>query len=262
MTYETVRVERSAAVATITLDRPQALNALSLALGRDLASAVVDVDEDDAVRCVVLTGAGSAFCAGGDIREFHANASRIGAHVKELSASLHSAIARLAWTPKPVICAVNGAAAGGGFGLSVCGDIVIAAESARFTGAYARIGAAVDGAFTYLVPRLIGLRRAQELYFTDRALTAREAHEWGLVTRVVPDAELASAANALAAQLAAGPTRAFGLAKRLFHESYTSGLETQMERESQAISASALTDDWSAATMAFLEKRKPEFRGR
>lgn len=262
MPYETVRVDRAGAVATITLDRPQALNALSLALGRDLARAVIEVAEDTAIRCVVVTGAGSAFCAGGDIREFDANAARIGAHVKELSASLHSAIARLAWAPKPVICAVNGVAAGGGFGLSVCGDIVIAAESAKFAAAYPRIAAAPDGAFTYLVPRLIGLRRAQELYFTDRALTAREALEWGLVTRVVPDADLAAAAAALAAQLAAGPTRALALAKRLFHESYASGLETQMERESQAISESALTDDWAVATKAFLEKRKPEFSGR
>lgn len=262
MPYETVRLDRVGAVATLTLDRPAGLNALSLALGRDLSRAAIEVVEDDAVRCIVVTGSGKAFCAGGDIREFDAHASRIGAHVKELSASLHSAIARLAWAPKPVICAVNGAAAGGGFGLSVCGDIVIAAESARFTAAYARIGAALDGAFTYLVPRLVGLRRAQELYFTDRSLTAREALEWGLVTRVVPDAELAAAAAALAAQLAAGPTRAFALAKRLLHESFTSGLETQMERESQAISASALTDDWAAATKAFLEKHSPEFSGR
>lgn len=262
MRYETVRVDCEGAVATITLDRPQALNALSLALGRDLARAVVEIDQDTGVRCIVLTGAGTAFSAGGDISEFGANASRIGAHVRELSASLHSAIARLAWTEKPVICAVNGVAAGGGFGLAVCGDVVIAAESAKFVAAYARIGAALDGAFTYFVPRLIGMRRAQELYFTDRTLKAREALEWGLVTRVVADAELAAAAATLAAHLAAGPTRAFGLAKRLFHESLGGGLETQMERESQAISRSALTEDWANATKAFVEKRKAQFSGR
>ena len=262
MSYETLRLDRAGAVATIALDRPQALNSLSLALGRDLSRAVVEVDADPTVRCVVVTGTGGAFCAGGDIREFDANASRIGAHVKELSASLHSAIARLAWMDKPVVCAVNGVAAGGGFGLAVCGDVVIAAESAKFAAAYARIAAAPDGAFTYFVPRLIGLRRAQELYFTDRTLTAREALDWGLVTRVVPDAELAPSAAALAERLATGPTRAFALAKRLFHETYASGLETQMERESQAISRSSLTDDWSVATKAFLEKRRSEFSGR
>lgn len=261
MSYETVRVERSGAVATISLARPQSLNALSLALVRDLARAVVEVDEDTSVRCIVLTGAGSAFCSGGDIREFDANASRIGAHVKELAEALHSAIARLAWTAKPVICAVNGIAAGGGFGLSVCGDIVVAAESARFAPAYARIGGALDGAFTYFVPRLIGLRRVQELYFTNRALTAREAFEWGLVTREVPDAELREATASLASQLASGPTKAFALAKRLFHESYASGLESQMERESHAIASSSLTGDWAEGVKAFLEKRAPHFTG-
>lgn len=155
---------------------------------------------------------------------------------------------------------MNGVAAGGGFGLAVCGDVVIAAESAKFVAACARIGAALDGAFTYFVPRLIGMRRAQELYFTDRTLKAREALEWGLVTRVVADAELAAAAATLAAHLAAGPTRAFGLAKRLFHESLGGGLETQMERESQAIARSALTEDWANATKACVEKRKAQAR--
>ena len=261
MPFDNVSVRTSRGVATITLERPDALNALSLALARDLAAAVLEVDADPDVRCVVLTGAGRAFCAGGDIREFRENAARIGAHVKELSGTLHDAIARLAWMARPVICAVNGAAAGGGFGLSVCGDIVIATESARFTAAYTKIGAAVDGAFSYFVPRLIGLRRAQELYFTDRSLTAREALDWGLVTRVVADAELENATEELARQLAAGPTLAFALAKRLFHESYTSGLETQMERESQAIAASSLTEDWATATKAFLEKRPARFKG-
>lgn len=261
MPYDTVRVRTSRGVATITLERPDALNALSLALSRDLAAAVLEVDADPDVRCVVLTGAGRAFCAGGDIREFAENAARIGAHVKELSGTLHHAIARLAWMARPVVCAVNGVAAGGGFGLSVCGDIVIAAESARFTAAYPKIGAAVDGAFSYFVPRLVGLRRAQELYFTDRSLTAREALEWGLVTRVVADGELEHATEELARQLAEGPTLAFALAKRLFHESYTSGLETQMERESQAIAASSLTEDWASATKAFLEKRTARFKG-
>jgi 2-(1,2-epoxy-1,2-dihydrophenyl)acetyl-CoA isomerase len=262
VTYETVRLARDGAIATITLDRPQALNALSLQLARELADAVAHIETDEEVRCVVLAASGSAFCAGGDLKEFAANAARIGEHTRELSTVLHGAQLRLVTMAKPVVVAVNGAAAGGGFGLALTGDIVIAAESARFTPAYPRIGAAPDGGFTYFVPRLVGLRRAQELYFLDRSLMAREALEWGLITRVVADGELAAATESLATQLASGPTVAFGLAKRLFHESIGGTLERQLERESQGISRSATTEDWAAATEAFLEKRKAQFGGR
>jgi 2-(1,2-epoxy-1,2-dihydrophenyl)acetyl-CoA isomerase len=258
----TVRLTLDGAVATIALSRPHALNALSLGLARDLAAAVEALETDATVRCIVLTGTGAAFCAGGDLKEFAANAERIGDHTRELSTILHGAQARLVTMAKPVVVAVNGAAAGGGFGLSLSGDIVVAAESARFTPAYPRIGAAPDGGFTYFVPRLVGLRRAQELYFLDRSLTAREAHEWGLITRVVADAELARSTAALAAQLASGPTVAFGLAKRLFRDSVGGAMEEQLELESRAISRSTATEDWAAATTAFLEKRRPEFRGR
>jgi 2-(1,2-epoxy-1,2-dihydrophenyl)acetyl-CoA isomerase len=258
----TVRITRDGAVATIALSRPEALNALSLGLARELASTVEALETDASVRCVVLTATGPAFCAGGDLKEFAANATRIGEHTRELSTILHSAQARLVTMAKPVVVAVNGAAAGGGFGLALSGDIVLAAESARFTPAYPRIGAAPDGGFTYFVPRLVGLRRAQELYFLDRSLAAREALEWGLIRRVVPDADLAASAAALASQLASGPTVAFGLAKRLFHESVGGAMAEQLDLESQAISRSTATEDWAAATTAFLEKRRPEFRGR
>lgn len=257
-----VRLEHRGAVATITLDRADALNALDLRLAGDLLDAVAAVDRDERVRCVVLTGAGRAFCAGGDIGEFAENAGRSRAHVRELSSLMHTAEERLARAPKPVVVGVNGAAAGGGFGLALSGDLVLAAESARFTPAYARIGAAPDGGFTHFVPRLAGLRRAQELYYTDRSLTAREGLEWGLVTRVVPDLDLATEVAALADRLAAGPTRAFALAKALFYDAATHTLEAQLERESLAISESAASEDWAAGTRAFVEKKRSEFRGR
>ena len=255
---EVVTTARDNAIATITLNRPDALNALTAEMVRALRDAAANVADDASIRCVVLTGAGRAFCAGGDIREFAANAPRIGAFVRELSSVMHDAQLRLLTAPKPVIVAVNGAAAGGGFGLALSGDIVIAAESARFTSAYARIGAAPDGGFSYLVPRAIGLRRAQELFFTDRTLSAVEAQGLGLITRVVPDASLAPEVTALAAQLAAGPTKAFALAKGLFADQ----IESQLERESLAITAASQTDDFANATKAFLDKRRPEFRGR
>jgi 2-(1,2-epoxy-1,2-dihydrophenyl)acetyl-CoA isomerase len=263
MPYQHLIVERAANVATLTLNRADAYNALDLPLGRELFTAAIELDEDPDVRCVVVTGAGRAFCAGGDVKDFVDNLSRIGAHIKELTTYLHGAISRLARTDKPVIMAVNGVAAGGGFSLALAGDLVIAAESARFTMAYSRIAASPDGSSSYFLPRLIGLRRAMELYFTNRVLTAREAVEWGMITRAVPDAELGSAVDALARELAQGPSRAFGIAKRLLHQSTWESLETQMELEAQGIAACGRTEDFRAGVTAFARKAgPPTFRGR
>lgn len=262
MTDQNVLLERQGGVATLTLNRPHAFNALTLDLGRELFHAVLDVDEDPETRCVVLTGAGKAFCGGGDVKDFAEHIGRIGVLVKELTTYIHGIVSRLARSPKPVITAVNGVAAGGGLSLALCGDLVVAAESARFTMAYSRIAATPDGSSTYFLPRLVGLRRAMELYLTNRVLTAHEALEWGLVTRVVGDAELPGAVRALAAELAAGPTRAFGRAKTLFHQSTTESLETQMELEAQAIAACGHTDDFREGVTAFAAKRAPVFNGR
>jgi 2-(1,2-epoxy-1,2-dihydrophenyl)acetyl-CoA isomerase len=263
MPYETLTLTRADGVATLTLNRPDAFNALNLALGRDLFHAVLEVDDDDAVRAIVVTGAGKAFCAGGDVKDFADNLDRIGALIKELTTYLHGAVSRLCRADKPVIMAINGVAAGGGMSLALAGDLVVAAESARFTMAYSKIAATPDGSSSYFLPRLIGLRRAMELYFTNRVLTAREAQEWGLVTRVVPDGELATVAQTLGRELAQGPTKAFGGAKRLFHQSTWESLETQMELEAQAIAASGRTEDFRAGIGAFAAKQPaPTFRGR
>ena len=262
MSYAHLSLDRAHHVATLTLDRPDAYNALNLALGRELFDAVLEVDEDPDVRCVVVTGAGKAFCAGGDVKDFVDNLPRIGILVKELTTYLHGAVSRLCRANKPVIMAVNGVAAGGGMSFALSGDLVVAAESARFTMAYSRIAATPDGSSSYFLPRLIGLRRALELYLTNRVLTAREALDWGLVTKVVPDAELKGAVGALARELAQGPSRAFGGAKRLFHQSTWESLETQMELEAQAIAASGHTEDFRAGVSAFAAKTPPTFRGR
>jgi 2-(1,2-epoxy-1,2-dihydrophenyl)acetyl-CoA isomerase len=262
MAYETLRYEIADAVATLTLNRPDAYNALNLALGRDLFQATLEADEDRAVRAIVVTGAGKAFCAGGDVKDFADNPDRIGIFIKELTTYLHGAVSRFSRSDKPVIMAVNGIAAGGGLSFALSGDLVIAAESAKFTMAYSKIAATPDGSSSYFLPRLIGLRRAMELYFTNRVLTAREALEWGLVTRVVPDGELKSAVSALATELAQGPTKAFGSAKRLLHQSTWESLETQMELEAQAIAAAGHTEDFRAGITAFAQKSTPTFRGR
>jgi 2-(1,2-epoxy-1,2-dihydrophenyl)acetyl-CoA isomerase len=262
MRYETITLDAAQGVATITLNRPDAYNALSIALGRELFHAVLEVDEDPAVRCVVVTGAGRAFCGGGDVKEFVQSLPRIGVVIKELTTYIHGVVSRLVRTPKPVVTAVNGVAAGGGLALALAGDLVVAAESARFTMAYSRIAATPDGSSTYWLPRLVGLRRAMELFYTNRVLTAKEAVEWGLATRAVPDAEFAEAVRRLVAELAQGPTLAFGRGKRLLHLSTTESLETQMEHESQAIARSGHTEDFAEGVRAFAEKRPPVFRGR
>ncbi|HEV8672591.1 MAG TPA: enoyl-CoA hydratase-related protein [Methylomirabilota bacterium] len=262
MSYQTIRLERAAGVATITLNRPDAYNALNLAMARELFAAVLEVDEDPAVRCVVLTATGKAFCGGGDMKDFADNLPRIGVLIKELTTYIHGAVSRLVRSAKPVLTAVNGVAAGGGFSLAIAGDLVLAAESARFTMAYSKIAATPDGSSTYWLPRLVGIRRAMELFYTNRALSAKEALEWGIVNRVVPDAELADATAKLAGELAQAPTRALGRGKLLFHTATTESLETQMELESQAIAASGHTEDFAEGVQAFVAKRPPAFKGR
>src|SRR5216684_5773990 len=262
MGYETLLYDVKDGVGSITLNRPDAYNALNLALGRDLFHAALEADEDRAVRCIVITGAGKAFCAGGDVKDFADNPDRIGALIKELTTYLHGAISRLARAPKPVVMAVNGIAAGGGMSLALSGDLVVATESTKFTMAYSKIAASPDGSSSYFLPRMIGLRRALELHYTNRVLTAREAMEWGLVTRVHPDGEFSSAVATLSKELAKGPTIAFGRAKLLFHQSTQESLESQMELEAQAIAASGHTEDFRNGVVAFARKQPVVFEGR
>jgi len=262
MAYETLRYEVKDAVATITLNRPAAYNALDATMGRELLDAAIEADEDRAVRCIVITGAGKAFCAGGDVKMFHDAGDRVGVLIKLLTIHLHGAISRLTRTPKPVLMAINGVAAGAGLSVAVSGDLALAAESASFTMAYSKIGAAPDGSSTYFLPRLIGTRRALELSLTNRTLSAREALDWGLVNRVHADTEFPAAVAALARELAEGPTAAFGRAKLLLHLSTQESLETQMELEAQAIAASSASADFRNGVAAFVAKRPVKFLGR
>ena len=262
MAYQTLGYEVKDAIATLTLNRPDAYNALNLTLGRDLFHATLEADEDPGVRCIVVTGAGKAFCAGGDVKDFAEAGDRVGVVIKELTTYLHGAVSRLARTAKPVIMGINGIAAGGGMSFALAGDLVVAAESAKFTMAYSRIAASPDGSSSYFLPRLIGLRRALELHYTNRVLTAREALDWGLVNRVHPDAEFPGALAGLARELSAGPTLAFGRAKQLVHQSTQESLETQMELEAQAIAACGHTEDFQAGVKAFAAKQPVSFRGR
>lgn len=260
-----VRVDRSDGLAVVTLNRPQAFNALDLALGDALVDAAIACDEDDTVRAVMITGEGRAFCGGGDIRQMRERADaegRSAAFLKKLTLTLHAAVATFARMPKPVVTAVNGPAAGAGFSLAVAGDLVVAADTATFTLAYTAIGLAPDGGSTFYLPRLVGAKRAFALIAENRPLGAAEAQALGLVNEVFPAASFAADAEQFARTLAGGPTRALGAAKKLLMLSSESGLETQMEHERRAIADCARSEDFVAASTAFVEKRKPTFRGR
>ena len=262
MNYTSIRFNIRDNVAYITLNRPEAANSLNQEMGNDLMRAAIQCSEDPVVRAVVITGVGSVFCSGGDLNEFASQGERLPSSLKELTTDFHAAISRLRRMDAPVIAAVNGPAAGAGLSLACACDIVIAAESARFVMAYTRLGLTPDGSSTYFLPRIVGLKRAFELTLTNRLLSAKEALEWGIVTRVVPDAELLTQTHALAVQLAAGATKALGAAKRLLETGCTETLETQMEHESQAIAAIAHTTDAMEGIAAFLAKRTANFKGR
>lgn len=248
-------------VAHITLNRPQAANTLNVEMSMDLMRAALRCEEDRSVRAVLLSGAGSAFCAGGDLKGFHAHLDGLPAHIKEVVTYLHTALSHLTRMDAPVVTAAHGFAAGAGFSLACASDLVVAGESTRFTLAYTRAGLTPDGSATHFLPRIVGLNRALDLALTNRTLSAQEAMEWGIVSRVVPDAEVHAQAEALAKQLAAGPTRAFGNVKRLMRTGWTETLETQMAYEADSIAEMTRLADGREGITAFVEKRAPSFRG-
>jgi 2-(1,2-epoxy-1,2-dihydrophenyl)acetyl-CoA isomerase len=260
--FETLRLEVGDGVAHLELNRPEAANAITLELARELDVVSRLLREDLSVRAVLLSGAGKMFCGGGDVKTFAGRGPDLPAHLREVTTFLHTAISRLVRCDAPVIAAVQGSAAGAGLGLVAAADLVFAAESARFVMAYTGIGLTPDGSSTWFLPRLVGVRRALELTLTNRALTAPEALEWGLVNRVVPDDQLSAEARALAAQLAVGPTRSYGAAARLIRQSLDETLESQMERESEVLSEAAARPDAIEGLAAFVEKRPPRFTGR
>lgn len=256
---ETVLFAVDNGVATITLNRPTVGNAVDLELARAMVDVAVRCDQDPAIRCVVLTGAGRLFCAGGDIGLMQRAGDAAEAALSELAGTLHIAITRLARMRKPLVCAVNGAAAGAGLSLAIMGDVVLAARSAQFTTAYGAIGLTPDGGATWMLPRLIGLRRAQEMIITNRRVSAAEAEAMGLVTRAVDDEALVAEAAKLAAQLSKAATGAIGAARALLLGSYGTDLETQLELECRGIAAAAGSAEGREGVAAFLARRKPNF---
>lgn len=256
--YQTLIVEQAGAVARITLNRPDAANGMNDTMTRELADAAAQCDTA-ATKVVVLTGAGRFFCAGGDLKAMAASPSGPGPFVQGIADDLHRAIATFARMDAVLITAVNGTAAGAGFSLAVGGDLVVAASSASFTMAYTKAGLSPDGSASYYLPRLIGVRRTQDLMLTNRRLTAAEALEWGMVNYVVDDAELGAFTDKLAAELATGAKGAHAAVKKLLLATFDNDIETQMELEGRLIAANADGPDGREGIDAFLSKRAPGF---
>ena len=253
-------VEVADGVAQLTLNRPDVGNAIDLPLARALLEAATRCAADASIRCVVLTGAGRLFCAGGDVAMMRAAGGDLPAVLNELIGTLHAAVVGLAHSAKPLVTLVNGPAAGAGLSLAILGDIVLSARSAHYTPAYGAIGLTADGGLSWLLPRLVGMRRAQDILLTNRRVKAEEAEAIGLVTRVVDDAALADEGRALASRMADGPVAALGAGRELLYESFESDFHGQLDREQRSMTIAADAEA-KEGLAAFFGKRPPNFRG-
>lgn len=261
MAYTTLRFTRSGAVARITLARPQAANALDFAMGTELLDVAQRCRDDAGVRAVILDAEGKVFCAGGDIVTFAAAGDELPAALDGLIDLFHPAIETLSTMNAPVIAAVQGVAAGAGLSLLSSCSLVIASAAASFTMAYTGIGLTPDGGASYFLPRLIGLRRTEELMITNRRLSAAEALDWGLVNEVVDGGALAARVDALAEQLAAGATAAYGGVRRMLLATFGNDLTTQLALEHGHMVAAGASRDGRAGVAAFKAKTRPTFIG-
>jgi 2-(1,2-epoxy-1,2-dihydrophenyl)acetyl-CoA isomerase len=251
--------EQNGGVLTLTLNRPKA-NAFDQGLVDALLDALRRAEAEASVRSIILTGAGSVFSAGQDVTALGAVDGQVSFR-RHLERTYNRLILRVRRLEKPVVGAINGAAAGAGLGLALAADIRLAARSARFVFGFTGIGLTTDSATSLMLPLLIGLARASEVAFTNAPVSAEQALSYGLVNRVVDDTDLAAEAAKLAAQLAAGPTRALGLTKRAFNHALLPHLEDVLDYEAHLQEAAGRTADHREGVKAFLEKRKPVFRG-
>lgn len=265
---DVVLVSRDGSVATVTLNRPQALNALDNEMLAALHEVIPALELDESVRCVILRGGGGHFMAGGDVKFFDAEvrkdpdpkARRL--KFEKFVHGLQPVMVALRRMPKPVVASVRGAAAGFGMSLMMGADLAVAADDAVFTLAYCHIGTSPDGASTFMLPRAVGMKRAMEIALLGDRFGAEQALAWGLVNQVVPAAELDEATRKLAARLAHGPTLAYAKTKALLNQSLHSTLEAQLRAEAESFSLCAASEDFAEGVGAFANKRKPEFKGR
>ena len=260
MSAPSVEVESRGAVAVVTINRPDSGNSLSLQVGMDLMAAALTCSRNPAVRAVVLTGAGRNFCFGGDLRSAASKGTAMDAYLRELTTYLHSAQSQFVRMDAPVIAAVNGTAAGAGIGLVLTADLAVCGKNSKFISAYTGAGLTPDAGVSFMLPRVVGAKRAMELMLLNRALVAEEALSWGLVNEVVADDEVVERAIAIGERLTAGAAQAFVSTKRLVAASL-GPLERQMTLESETIVVRSNSAEGREGVAAFLEKRKPNFAG-
>ena len=260
MNYETIILERKDNVATLTLNRPEKLNAINRKMIEELKSAVVEIAKDRDVRALVITGTGRGFCSGADIGDMVQAAAPI--ENRYWTQMRDKVILALTDLEKPVIAKVNGVAVGVGCSLALSADIIVASENANFSLIFSRIGLIPDGGSLFHLPRLVGPAKAKELIFTAKMVDAKEAERIGLINKAVPADELDNEVNRLAKQLAEGPTLAYGMAKKIINKGLSMDLSSVLEFEAFGQTLAGTTEDAREGVTAFLEKRKPEFKGR
>lgn len=258
----TVLLNFTDGIATLRLNRPNHGNAINPDMASDLAEAATQITERPGVRAVLITSSGQNFTVGGDLTVFADTArEQLPNQLRRMIDSYHLAIERLTGIDAPVVAAVRGGAGGGGLGLLYTADLVVAAEDARFALGYGALGLTADGGNTWFLPRMVGVRQAQQLFLLNRRLTAQEALEIGLVSRLAPNDAVEVEALALAATLAAGPTRAYGAVRRMLRQSFETCLSDQLETEKELIIEASRSDDAQEGIAAFVAKRPPQFRG-
>ncbi|MEP7155874.1 MAG: enoyl-CoA hydratase [Betaproteobacteria bacterium] len=254
--------DQQGAIGTLTFNRPQVFNAMNneliLAM-RDITSKLM---ASTTLRALIVKGAGKAFLAGGDVGVFYARRENVADEVKPMGDALHAGIVNLRNMPFPVIAQIHGAVAGAGLSVALACDFAIASDDAKFSTAYARIGLSPDGGSTFFLPRIVGMRKALELVMLSDTIDAARAADLGLVNRVVPAAELEAEVQQLATRLSRGATQAFARAKRLINQSYSTPIQQHLDDEIAFFAECARTADFKEGVTAFVEKRKPEFKGR
>jgi len=262
MDYETITSSKKNRVATILLNRPDKRNAISETMGQELVDCLNRCEDDSTIKAIILTGKGSVFCAGGDIdaSEFFADSPKL--KIKRLLNAGLPAILEIRRIKKPVVAAVNGPALGGGFGLALACDLIIAAKSASFGSHYVLLGVSPDAGVSYFLPYLIGDKKAAWLMFTGEVVSAQGGYELGFVNQVIEDDRLLDAADNIAVRLSSMATLAIARTKELINRSWYAGLETHMEQEKRFMADLALTEDFKESLLAFREKRKPRYKGR
>ena len=256
---EMVKSDRVEGIGLVTLNRPGFYNAFNLEMIQYLAERLIELAMDQRVVGVVITGEGKVFCAGGDLKWVSGFGRSYGEAFHELAARYHQAILEIRRMPKPVVAAINGLAAGGGFSMALACDFRIMEVSAVLRQAYTSNGLSIDGGGTFTLPRLIGLARAMEIAALDRPINSEQAYSWGLVTEVVEDGQAMKRAIEMVEEMKRGPLSSFAASKKLINDSFDTSLETQLEREREALSWCADHPNGQEGISAFLEKRKPVF---